>query len=330
MPNNISEQQKKQAALYICNALSITAKRKLEQEFKNNSELLDYVNELKSSIETTREISTVGPSEEFLQGSRNLLRGKIQDLSNKKTPGMVLITIFDNIRNSVTSIAKTRQPVWAVATYVIIGLIAGRLLLTPGDNKPIDISGQEKVDMNKLIQSGVLSNLQIDQSTLSPSSIKLASHTDNRFNVSGNVNDKNIRQILYYLLLNDEDIDNRYQAGKQIKRITPNNESQMVLISSVLSETDQRVKMQSMETLAQYQYSTEIIDACKRVLLDDRNYEMRLESLNILEKNKSIDLIPLLEVVGKMDDNQKVRVKARELLAELQKPVSIENNEVTR
>ena len=330
MPNNISEQQKKQAALYICNALSITAKRKLEQEFKNNSELLDYVNELKSSIETTREISTVGPSEEFLQGSRNLLRGKIQDLSNKKTPGMVLITIFDNIRNSVTSIAKTRQPVWAVATYVIIGLIAGRLLLTPGGNKPIDISGQEKVDMNKLIQSGVLSNLQIDQSTLSPSSIKLASHTDNRFNVSGNVNDKNIRQILYYLLLNDEDIDNRYQAGKQIKRITPNNESQMVLISSVLSETDQRVKMQSMETLAQYQYSTEIIDACKRVLLDDRNYEMRLESLNILEKNKSIDLIPLLEVVGKMDDNQKVRVKARELLAELQKPVSIENNEVTR
>ena len=330
MPNNISEQQKKQAALYICNALSITAKRKLEQEFKNNSELLDYVNELKSSIETTREISIVGPSEEFLQGSRNLLRGKIQDLSNKKTPGMVLITIFDNIRNSVTSIAKTRQPVWAVATYVIIGLIAGRLLLTPGDNKPIDISGQEKVDMNKLIQSGVLSNLQIDQSTLSPSSIKLASHTDNRFNVSGNVNDKNIRQILYYLLLNDEDIDNRYQAGKQIKRITPNNESQMVLISSVLSETDQRVKMQSMETLAQYQYSTEIIDACKRVLLDDRNYEMRLESLNILEKNKSIDLIPLLEVVGKMDDNQKVRVKARELLAELQKPVSIENNEVTR
>ena len=330
MPNNISEQQKKQAALYICNALSITAKRKLEQELKNNSELLDYVNELKSSIETTREISTVGPSEEFLQGSRNLLRGKIQDLSNKKTPGMVLITIFDNIRNSVTSIAKTRQPVWAVATYVIIGLIAGRLLLTPGDNKPIDISGQEKVDMNKLIQSGVLSNLQIDQSTLSPSSIKLASHTDNRFNVSGNVNDKNIRQILYYLLLNDEDIDNRYQAGKQIKRITPNNESQMVLISSVLSETDQRVKMQSMETLAQYQYSTEIIDACKRVLLDDRNYEMRLESLNILEKNKSIDLIPLLEVVGKMDDNQKVRVKARELLAELQKPVSIENNEVTR
>ena len=330
MPNNISKQQKKQAALYICNALSITAKRKLEQELKSNSELLDYVNELKSSIETTREISTVGPSEEFLQGSRNLLRGKIQDLSNKKTPGMVLITIFDNIRNSVTSIAKTRQPVWAVATYVIIGLIAGRLLLTPGDNKPIDISGQEKVDMNKLIQSGVLSNLQIDQSTLSPSSIKLASHTDNRFNVSGNVNDKNIRQILYYLLLNDEDIDNRYQAGKQIKRITPNNESQMVLISSVLSETDQRVKMQSMETLAQYQYSTEIIDACKRVLLDDRNYEMRLESLNILEKNKSIDLIPLLEVVGKMDDNQKVRVKARELLVELQKPVSIENNEVTR
>ncbi len=76
MPNKISEQQKKLAALYICNALSLTSKRKLEEELKTNSELLDYVNELKSSIETTREISTIGPSDEFLQGSRNLLRGK--------------------------------------------------------------------------------------------------------------------------------------------------------------------------------------------------------------------------------------------------------------
>ena len=330
MPNNISEQQKKQAALYICNALSITSKRKLEQELKTNSELRYYVDELKSSIETTKEISTLGPSEEFLQGSRNLLRGKIQVLNNKKSASSVLSAIFDKIKNGVTSIAKTRQPVWIVATYIIIGLIAGRLLLSPGGDKPIDISGQEYVDMNKLIQSGVLSDLQIDQSTLSPSSIKLVSHTDNRFNVSGNVNDKNIRQILYYLLLNDNDIDNRYQAGKQIRRITPNSESQMVLISSILSETDQRVKLQSMETLSRYQSSPDLINACKRILLDDHNFEMRLESLNILEKNKSIDLIPLLEVVSKMDDNSKVRVKARELLTDLQKPVSIENNEVTQ
>jgi len=330
MHNNISEHQKKQAALYICDALSITAKRKLEQDLKTDSELLDYVNELKSSIEKTREISTIGPSEEFLQGSRNLLRGKIQTISNKETVGSSLSNILANIKNGITSIAKTRQPVWVVATYIVIGLIAGRLLLTPDGNKPINITGQEIVDMDNLIQSGVLSDLQIDQSTLSSSSIKLVSHTDNRFNVSGNVNDKNIKQILYYLLLNDDDIDNRYQAGKQIKRITPNNESQMVLISSVLSETNPRVRKQSMETLSQYQSSAELINASKRILLDDRNHEMRLESLNILEKNKSIDLIPLLEVVSKMDDNSKVRLKARELLTDIQKPISIENNEATQ
>ena len=330
MPNNISEHQKKQAALYICNALSITAKRKLEQDFKTDSVLLNYVNELKSSIEKTREISTIGPSEEFLKGSRNLLRGKILTISNKETTGSILLNILDNIKNGIASIAKSRQPVWAVATYIVIGLIAGRLLLTPGGNKPINITGQEIVDMDNLIQSGVLSDLQIDQSTLSSSSIKLVSHTDNRFNVSGNVNDKNIKQILYYLLLNDDDIDNRYQAGKQIKRITPNNESQMVLISSVLSETNPRVRKQSMATLSQYKSSTDLINACKRILLDDRNHEMRLESLNILEKNKSIDLIPLLEVVSKMDDNSKVRLKARELLTDIQKPISIENNEATQ
>ena len=330
MPNKLTEQQKKQASLYICNALSITARRKIEQELKINSELQNYVNDLKSAIETTRSFSTIGPSDEFLQGNRNLLRRKIQILSSEKNTVSVLSNILDKIKSSVTFIAKKQQPVWAVVTYIIIGLIAGRLLLAPNGDKLIDISGQEKVDMNKLIQSGVLSDLQIDQSTISPSSIKLVSHTDNRFNVSGNVNDTNIRQILYYLLLNDDDVDNRYQAGNQIKRITPNSESRMVLISSVLSERDQRVKLQSMETLSHYPSSPELINACKRILLDDHNFTMRLESLNILEKNMSGDLIPLLEVVSKMDDDSSVRDKANELLAELQKPVSIKNNEVTQ
>ncbi len=330
MPNKISEQQKKQAALYICNALSITAKRKMEQELKTDSGLQDYINELKSAIETTRSISTIGPSKEFLQGSRNLLRGRVQVIKNKKSTSSSLLSMLDKIKSGVTLITKKRQPVWAVVAYIFIGLIAGRLLLTPASDKPIDINGQETLDMNQLIQSGVLSDLQIDQSALSPSSIKLVSHTDDRFNVSGNINDKNIRKILYYLLLNDNDIDNRYQAGKQIKKITPDSESQMVLISSVLSETDQRVKRQSMETLANYQSSPDIINACKRILLDDPDYKMRLESLNILGENMSNDLIPLLEVVSKMDDDDDVRYKATELLTELQKPVSIENKEVVQ
>ncbi|MEE9574142.1 MAG: HEAT repeat domain-containing protein [Candidatus Neomarinimicrobiota bacterium] len=329
MPNKISEQQKKQAALYICNALSITAKRKIEQELKTDSGLQDYINELKSAIETTRSIATIGPSKEFLQGSRNLLRGRIQDFNNKKSANSLLSSTLDKIKSGVTLISKKRQPVWAIAAYILIGLIAGRLLLTPG-NKPIDINGQETLDMNQLIQSGVLSDLDINQSTLYPSSIKLVSNKDDRFNVSGNINDKNIRKILYYLLLNDDDINNRYQAGKQIKRLTPDGESQMVLISSILSETDQRVKRQSMETLANYQSSPDIINACKRILLDDPDYTMRLESLNILRRNMSNDLIPLLEVVSKMDDDDSVRDKATELLTELQKSVSIENKEVTQ
>ena len=330
MPNKITEKQKKQVSLYLCNALNISAKRKIEQELKTNDELSSYVNELQFTINTTRQISTIGPSEELLQGSRNLLNGKIQAMNSNKSSASFFSNILDNLKSGVSFIVKKQQPVWAVATYVIIGLLVGRLLLTPNTDKPIDISGQEKVDMNKLIQSGALVDLQIDQSTLSTSSIKLVSHSNEKFNVSGNVNDKNIRQILYYLLLNDDVVDNRFQAGKQIRKITPNNESRMVLISSVLSETDQNVRSQSMGTLTQYQSSPELINACKRILLDDHNVDMRLESLDILEKNKSSDLIPLLELVSKMDDNSSVRDKASKLLAELQQPVSIEYNEVIK
>ena len=153
MPSNLTDQQKKQAALYICNAMSVTVKRGFEVELKTNSELAEYVKELKSTIETTRQISTLKPSDELLQGSRNLLRGQIDTIQSKKTPGLAITSIFSKIKNSAIAIGKTRQPIWAVATYLIIGLIAGRLLLSPDGNKPIDINGQASLDMDKLISS---------------------------------------------------------------------------------------------------------------------------------------------------------------------------------
>ena len=103
-----------------------------------------------------------------------------------------------------------------------------------------------------------------------------------------------------------------------------------MLISSVLSESDYQVKLQSIKTLGNYQTNTEIVDACKRILLDERNSKVRLEALGILENSRSSDLIPLLEVVSKMDDDFSVRNKAGKLLNDLQKPVAIESTEVAQ
>ena len=329
MPNNLTEKQKQQASLYICNALSIADKREFEKKIKSNLTLKTYVDELKNTIETTREFSTLKPSDEFLQGNRNLLKGRLQQLENEKT-NKSIVQLLDKAKNGITSIFKVRQPVWAVATYIVIGLIAGRLFLGPGGDKPLDLNGNGDMDINKIIDSGLLSDLNIDQSQLAPSSVKFVSNVDNRFNISGNVDDQDVRKILYYLLLNDENKDNRLEAGRLIDRIAPNNETQMVLISSLLSESDSQVKLQSIKTLGNYQTTTEIVDACKRILLDERNSKIRLEALALLEDSKSSELIPLLEVVSKMDDDYSVRNKADKLLNDLQKPVSIESTEVAQ
>jgi hypothetical protein len=331
MPNKLSEQLKKQAALYLSNGMGITAKRKFEKELQSNLTLKTYLDDLKYTIETTREFSTLRPSDELLQGSRNLLKGKLQQIESKQTTGSAISILLEKLRNGIASVFKVKQPVWAVATYIIIGLIAGRLLLAPyGDDTALDLNGNGSLDMNKIIDSGLLTDLQIDQSTLSPSSVKFVSNVDNRFNVSGSVNDKDVKKIIYYLLLNDKEVKNRLEAGKLINRMTPNNETQMVLISSVLSESDTQVKLQSIKTLNSYQSTPDILNACKKILLDERNADIRLEALSILEKNKSSDLIPLLEVVSEMDEDRTVKNKASKLLGELQKPISIENKEVTK
>ena len=329
MPNNLTEKQKQQASLFISNALSIAAKREFEKELKSNLTLKTYVDELSNTVETTREFSTLKPSDELLQGNRNLLKGKLQQLENEKANGSV-IQLLEKAKNGVASIFKVRQPVWAIITYVVIGLVAGRLFLGSSGDKPLDLNGDGNLDINKIISSGLLSDLDIDQSALSPSSVNFVSNVDDRFNVSGDVEDQDIRKILYYLLLNDENKDNRLEAGKLINKMAPNNETQMVLISSVLSESDSQVKLQSIRTLGNYQINNEIVDACKRVLLDERNSKVRLEALEILENSKSSDLIPLLEVVSKMDDDYSVRNRAGRLLNDLQKPVAIESTEAVQ
>ncbi len=330
MPNNLSEQQKKQASLYLNNAMSIASKRKFEKELKTNLTLRTYVDELKNMLETTRMFSVLSPSNELLQGNRNILKNNIQSVSNQQTSGLQINDLLAKIRNGIVAIVKARQPVWAVATYIIIGIVAGRLLLGPVGKKPLDLNGNGQLDMNKVISSGLLDDVQIDRSALSPSTIKFVSNIDDRFNVSGDVNDQDIKKLLYYMLLNNEDQNKRLEAGRLINRIAPNEETQMVLISSVLSERNAQVKLQSLRTLGNYQTTSELVDACKRILLDERDPKVRLEALTLLENSRSSDLIPLLEVVIKMDDDISVRNKADKLLDELQKPVAIEKTEVAR
>ena len=330
MPNNLSEQQKKQASLYLNNAMSIASKRKFEKELKTNLILRTYVDELKNMLETTRVFSVLSPSNELLQGNRNILKNNIQSVENQQTSGLRINDLLAKIKNGIVAIVKVRQPVWAVATYIIIGIVGGRLLLGPTGEKPLDLNGNGQLDMNKVISSGLLDDVQIDRSTLSPSTIKFVSNVDNRFNVSGDVNDQDIKKLLYYMLLNNEDQNKRLEAGRLINRIAPNQETQMVLISSVLSERNTQVKLQSMRTLGNYQTTSELVDACKRILLDERDPKVRLEALTLLENSRSSDLIPLLEVVIKMDDDISVRNKADKLLDELQKPVAIEKTEVAR
>ena len=95
MPNNITEQQKKQASLYISNAMSITSKRKFEKELKTNLTLKTHLEELRKTIETTREFSTLQPSDELLQGNRNLLKGRIQAIDNTQTTSSYIGNIIN-------------------------------------------------------------------------------------------------------------------------------------------------------------------------------------------------------------------------------------------
>ncbi|MEE9189518.1 MAG: HEAT repeat domain-containing protein, partial [Candidatus Neomarinimicrobiota bacterium] len=188
----------------------------------------------------------------------------------------------------------------------------------------------QQFDIQELIQSGSLENVVIDINENAEAPIKFVTHGEQNIDFSGGLKDTKVRQMLYFLLLNDENPGNRLKAVNLMRNVSPDPESQMVLISSLLSDPNSGVRLQSVKLLGRYRPNERLINACQKVLLEDENEAVRMEALYILAKEPTESLIPLLQVVSSMDENEYIRDESRKLLTDLRSPISIENIEATQ
>jgi HEAT repeat protein len=76
--------------------------------------------------------------------------------------------------------------------------------------------------------------------------------------------------------------------------------------------------LKSIRLLGDFTLADTIIkQACMKALLDDKNNTIRMEALNILSKEPDDTLLPILQVVSQMDENEFVRSEAARLLQDI-------------
>ncbi len=316
MRDILSETLKEQAALYVMDALDFDELKEFKRELLSNSELENYVRELKATLQVTDSLNEETADEMWLQEQRNLLRANLAKESPKFE--QLVRSTGKQIRHYFDVIFVPKKVSVAIATYAIIAFLAGRYLVPMGTPTKSD-SG---IDIRKMIQSGLLSNanIQFDANQKHPINVELNTQQD--VELSGDINDENIRDLVSYLLLNDKNPGTRIKAADLMENMQPNDEVEMVLISSALSDPNPGIRLRSIRLLQSYPVDALLVNACQKILMADTNEAVRMEAISILSRQPSRKLLPILRLVASSETNSFIRNQARELLYQLNNPAN--------
>lgn len=177
--------------------------------------------------------------------------------------------------------------------------------------------------IQSILAQGDLAATRIEPVTNGSDRITFRLKAEDDLTYTGGAEERLVRELLYYLLLNESNPGRRLQSIKLISRFDEDDEMKMVLVAAVLSDENPGVRLRAIRNLASYPVDKIIRDACVKLLLEDGNTAIRMEALNILIRDPDQRLVPILQAVTRLDENPYIRSQASTLLETL---VGTENN----
>jgi hypothetical protein len=305
MYNALNDHQKQQASLYVLDALTENEQSKFELELTENEFLQNYVRELESTLD----ISSIGemlvPDEIELQSQRNLLRANLDAMALKKSK------LSPGILYQIKIWIQTPTPAWVNLASVSVAFIFGLLIVksheSPEKNKPT-------INIKEILKSGQFGQIKFADNGLHDNHIRFAVESKQDLELSGSMDDELVTDLLFYLLLHDQNPGKRLKAVKLLQNTQPAQETKMVLISALLTDSNPGIRLKSIRLLSTYKPGKIIQDACMKVLLEDENEAVRLSAMDIMEKAPTASMIPALQVVSVLDKNDFIRDRAQDLL----------------
>ena len=305
MHKSLSDHQKKLASLYVLDALTEAEQITFENELAQNEDLQSYVRSLESTLDVTSSAGIPAPDDIELQSQRNLLRANIDTMASKKAK--IAPVIWEQIKAWI----QTPTPAWVNLASVAAAFALGLYMM-----KPIPQQTPEKpeIDIKELLRSGQLGQIKFAENGHRDGQIRFAVESRQNLELSGTANDELIANLLFYLLLHDQNPGKRLKAVKLLQNSQPAQETKMVLVSALLTDSNPGIRLKSIRLLSTYEPGKIIQDACMKVLLEDENEAVRLSAMDIMEMAPDVSMIPALQVVSVLDENDFIRDRAQELL----------------
>lgn len=303
MPESLNESLKKLANLYVLEALTDTERSTFEKELVENESLQSFVKLLESTLDITHRAGMSEPDEIELQSQRNLLKANIAsyELEKKASPSLL---------KQLKQWFQTPTPAWVNLASVAAAFFIGIYIV----EQPSFVETSPQPNIKALLQSGQLGQIKFAENGHRDDHIRFAVESRQDLELSGAPDDELVTDLLLYLLLRDQNPGKRLKAVKLLQNTQPAQDTKMVLVSSLLTDPNPGVRLKSIRLLSSYDSEKVIKDACMKVLLEDQNEAVRLSAMDIMELNPDASMIPALQVVSQLDENDFIRERALGLL----------------
>jgi len=208
---------------------------------------------------------------------------------------------------------------WATAgasmALLLVGFLLGYLTFGSRADSELDPFGSDDVRITNLI---------LDENE---GKVQLSFDAARKFIVKGNMEDQRIQRFLAHALLNEQNAGVRLLAVNTIRDQAPvstDKQVQRALLVALRGDENPAVRQHALSALQKYPLEEEIRDALVHVLMYDENPKLRMESINTLERAYSAgqkfeqDVLGALQQKGQSDENKFIRLRAKEVLEEIE------------
>ena len=216
------------------------------------------------------------------------------------------------------------RPVLVGSAALIIGIFIGRSALSgPGQALPGDLAGGEvtaPIDLAEMIRSGQIKNIDIGLVDDPENPIVLNLTTGREMKVTGSTDRDDILAALEYVLVRDPNPGQRLRSARILgsaSGLESKESTIMALVSALLTDENPGVRLSIVRSL-QGVDSPLVKNAFIKTTLEDTNEGVRLasvEGLGLFLGDLSVRSALLL--ASRMDEDESVRYKAYQLLAEV-------------
>lgn len=332
---------KEQVLLYFYDELSEEAARSFREHLKECLICQKEFEKMSALREKMVSLPKVVPTEALVQRANQKVISAIHQ--SRRHPYIEkLRQLGADIQEALASImVQPKYQLVSLGVTLIIGIFIGKLWLSSGlrhdpdllanfVNYQATLTETEKNNLqralaNYLLQSGgieVENLLQTDRDNGEDGIVEVNLRINRDLSLRGGLDDPTIQNMLRYSAIHEKDPARRRHALRLLAKTPRNIETETTLISILLHDAEEELRLQALETLREYPLSDRMLDTYKTVALGETQDNIRIIALRALYNSGKQSVIPIIALVAANDASVAIRNEAQDLLEQMKNKIS--------